>query len=109
MYGEPEATPWSGGLMQVQGAAPELASSYFLDRDFWMGVLREHPEGVVAAVPERGGLVFGSAGDEDAIENLRFSAAALYAGAGGARVSSALYLFKNGHWSIYQPPQAAAQ
>jgi hypothetical protein len=107
MYGEPSALPWSGGLMQVQGAAPELASSYFLDRDFWMTELREYPEGIVAAVPERGGLVFGSAADEDAIESLRFSAAALYAGAGGARVSSALYLFKNGHWSIYQPPQHA--
>lgn len=106
MYGAPSATPWTGGLMQVQGGAPDLASSYFLDREFWLGVLREHPEGVVAAVPERGGLVFGSAADEDAIANLRFSAAALYAGAGGARVSSALYLFKNGHWSIYQPPQA---
>jgi uncharacterized protein YtpQ (UPF0354 family) len=105
MYGTPEVLPWSGGLMQVQGRSPDLASSYFLDRDFWMGLLREHPEGVVVAVPQRGGLVFGSAADEDAIDELRFSAAALYAGAGGTRVSSALYLFKNGRWSIFQSPR----
>jgi hypothetical protein len=109
MYGEPASTPWSGGLMQVQGRAPDLASSYFLDHDFWMHVLREHPEGVVAAVPQRGGLVYGSAGDAEAIETLRFSAAALYAGGGGTRVSSALYLFKNGHWSIDQAPQSGVQ
>jgi hypothetical protein len=108
MYGEPQAVPWSGELMQVQGGSSDLASSYFLDRDFWMRELRAHPEGIVAAVPERGGLVFGSAADEGAIEELRFSAAALYAGAGGTRVSSALYLFKDGRWSIFQraqPPQ----
>lgn len=105
MYGTPEALPWSGGLMQVQGRSPDLASSYFLDRDFWMGLLREHPEGVVVAVPQRGGLLFGSAADGDAIDELRFGAAALYAGDRGTRVSSALYLFKNGRWSIFQPPR----
>src|SRR5438874_1212562 len=83
--GEPEVLPWSGGLSQVQGASPDLASSYFLDRGFWLRVLRDHPEGVVAAVPQRGGLVFASAADDDAIEELRFSAAALYAGGGGTR------------------------
>jgi hypothetical protein len=105
VYGAPHATPWSGGLMQVEGNAPELASSYFLDRDFWAAQYREHPEGIVAAVPQRGGLVFTSATDAEAIDTLRFSAAALYAGAGGARISSALYLFKNGRWSIFQAPQ----
>jgi uncharacterized protein YtpQ (UPF0354 family) len=105
MYGMPQAVPWTGGLMQVQGGSPDLASSYFLDREFWMGQLREHPEGIVVAVPQRGGLVFTSAADEESIGELRFSAAALYAGGGGARVSSALYLFKNGRWSVFQPAQ----
>lgn len=105
MYGAPEVLPWSGELMQVQGKSPDFASSYFLDRDFWLRVLRDHPEGIVAAVPQRGGLVFASADDDDAIEALRFSAAALYAGGGGARVSSALYLFKDGRWSVFQPAQ----
>jgi hypothetical protein len=105
MYGAPSATPWSGGLMQVQGGAPDLASSYFLDRQFWASVARDHPQGVVAAVPQRGGLVFASADDADAVATLKFSTAALYAGGGGTRISSALYLFKDGRWSVYQPPQ----
>jgi hypothetical protein len=105
-HGKPSAMPWSGGLMQVQGASPDFASSYFLDRDFWLDVQRTHPEGVVAAVPQRAGLVYASATDEEAIDELRFSLAALYAGAGGRRVSSGLYLFKDGHWSVFQAPTA---
>jgi hypothetical protein len=105
IYGAPHSTPWSGGLMQVQGRAPDLASSYFLDRPFWAAIAREHPQGVVAAVPQRGGLVYASVEDRDAVETLKFSAAALYAGGNGTQISSALYLFKDGRWSIYQPPQ----
>src|SRR5262249_12888544 len=71
-YGEPVAQPWSGGLMQVHGNAPELDSSYFLDRAFWLEQLRQSPEGIVAAVPERGGLVFARADDASAVATLRF-------------------------------------
>jgi hypothetical protein len=106
VHGAPTAAPWSGGLMQVQVASQDLASSYFLDREFWLGVQRGHPEGVVAAVPQRGGLVFAAADDQEAIGELRFSLAALYAGGGGRRVSSGLYLFRDGHWSVFQAPTA---
>lgn len=106
VYGEPAAQPWSGSLMQVQGSAADLNSSYFLDRDFWRERQAQYPEGIVAAVPRRGGLVYAPVSDETAVSNLRFSAAALYAGGPGARLSSALYLFKDGRWSVFQPPQA---
>ena len=105
-YGSPAAQPWSGGLMQVQGREADLNSSYFLDRDFWSGVQVRYPEGLVVAVPRRAGLLYAPASDEAAIASLRFSAAALYAGGPGARLSSALYLFRDGHWSVFQPPQA---
>lgn len=104
-YGDPVAEPWSGGLMRVRGQAQELDSSWFLDRRFWLEQLRRYPQGVVAAVPRRGGLVFARADDEVALTSLRFSAAALYA-ADESRLSSALYLFKDGHWSVFQAPQA---
>ena len=58
------------------------------------------------AVPRRGGLVYAPVSDEAAVTSLRFSAAALYAGGPGTRLSSALYLFKDGQWSVFQPPQA---
>ena len=105
VYGAPAAMPWTGPLMQVQGRAPDLASSYFLDREFWHAVARQHPQGVVAAVPHRTGLVYAPADDAEAVQALRFSAAALYAGGGGTRISSALYLFKDGRWSVFQAPQ----
>ena len=107
-YGAPVAEPYSGGVMQVHGSAPELDSSYFLDRGFWLDQLRGSPEGIVAAVPDRGGLVFARADDEAAIATLRFSAAALFASSDNTRISSGLYLFKDGRWSVYQPPQKVA-
>ncbi|HEX9718641.1 MAG TPA: hypothetical protein VGA59_02845 [Ramlibacter sp.] len=106
VYGAPAVQPWSGNLMQVHGDAADLNSSYFLDREFWRALQYRHPEGLVVAVPRRGGLVYAPASDEAAVTNLRFSAAALYAGGPGARLSSALYLFKDGRWSVFQPPQA---
>jgi hypothetical protein len=107
-YGNPVAEPWTEGLMQVHGNAPELDSSYFLDRSFWLDQLRGSPAGIVAAVPDRGGLVFARADDEPAIATLRFSAAAMFATSDSTRISSGLYLFKDGRWSVYQPPQKVA-
>lgn len=104
-YGAPVIEPWNGGLMLVHGRSPDLDSSYFLDREFWEQTARDYPEGIVAAVPGHGELVFARADDEDALNSLRFSAAALFAVERGARVSSALYLFKDGHWSVFQAPQ----
>ena len=57
-------------------------------------------------MPQRGGLVFAAADDEEAVDGLRFGAVALYAGARQSRISSALYLFKDGRWSVFQPPLA---
>jgi hypothetical protein len=106
-YGTPVAQPWSGGLMQVHGNAPELDSSYFLDRGFWLEQLQQSPAGIVAAVPGRNGLVFARADDDSAVATLRFSAAALFASSDATRISSGLYLFKDGRWSVFQPPQPA--
>ena len=107
VYGVPAAQPWSGSLMQVQSRATDLNSSYVLDREFWDGLQAQHPEGLVVAVPRRGGLVYAPVSDELAVTNLRFSVAALYAGGPGARLSSALYLFKDGRWSVFQPALAS--
>jgi hypothetical protein len=105
-YGAPDIHAWGAGLTQVEASSADLTSSYFLDRDFWLHLQARNPEGLVVAVPRRGGLVYASASDEAAVANLRFSAAALYAGGPGTRLSSALYLFKDGRWSVFQAPQA---
>jgi hypothetical protein len=107
-YGPAVAQPWSGGLMQVQGTAAELNSSFLLDRTFWQEQLKAHPDGVVVAAPRRGGVVFAPASDAAAVLSLRFSAAALYAADERERLSSALYLFKQGRWTVFQPARPNA-
>ncbi|TFZ00532.1 hypothetical protein EZ313_18915 [Ramlibacter henchirensis] len=105
-YGEPTVRPWRGGLMQVLGRADDLNSSYFLDRTFWQSLEARHAKGLVVAVPQRGGLLYAPADDDEAVAALRFSVAALYASANRSRVSSALYLFREGRWSVFQSPMA---
>ncbi len=107
-YGAPSSMRWSGPLMQVQGDSADLNSSYFLDHEFWQQLAAQYPDGLVAAVPRRGGLVYAPVSDEEAVAALRFSAAAMYAGGPGTRLSSALYLFKDGRWSVYQPARTLA-
>ncbi|GAC1531929.1 MAG: hypothetical protein NVS2B4_11560 [Ramlibacter sp.] len=104
VYGAPVSKPWTAGLMQVVGRADDLNSSYFMDRPFWQALEASHPQGVVVGVPQRGGLLYAPADDEEAVAALRFSATAIYASASRSRVSSALYLFRDGHWSLFQPP-----
>lgn len=104
VYGAPVATPWSGGTMQVAGASEYLHSSYFLDREFWRALEKKHPEGIVVAVPQRGGLVYAPLADEEAVATLRVGTAWLLHTGWRSRVSSALYLFKDDRWSVFQAP-----
>jgi hypothetical protein len=104
VYGEPSAKPWEGGLMQVQGKSPDLNSSYFLDRSYWQNLLKAHPEGLVVAVPKRGGLLYTPLSDAKAVERLKRGVAYLHSSSERLRVSSALFLFKDGNWSVFQAP-----
>jgi hypothetical protein len=103
VYGEPKITPWND-LMQVQGRSPDLNSSYFLDREFWNGLLKQHPEGLVAMVAKRGGLLYAPLSNEKAIDGMRRGVAYLHSSSDRMRISSALYLFKDGKWSVLQAP-----
>ncbi len=104
VYGPPIASVWTDGVMTVEGKSPALNSSYFLDRDFWVGLLKQYPDGVVVAVPKRGGLLYVPASDKQGVEGLRRAIGQLFSTSGNQRVSSALYLFKDGRWSVLQAP-----
>ncbi|WP_128003652.1 hypothetical protein [Piscinibacter defluvii] len=104
VYGDPAAKPWEGGVMQVQGRSPDLDSSYFLDRSYWTELLKKHPEGLVVSVAKRGGLLYAPASDTRAVEGLKRGVAYLHASSKSLRVSSALFLFKEGRWSVFQEP-----
>jgi hypothetical protein len=103
VYGEPKAIPW-GDLMEVSGKSPDLDSSYFLDHEFWSHLLKQHPEGIVAAVVKRGGLLYSPLSNEKAVNGMRKSVGQLHSSSGQMRISSALYLYKDGKWSVFQDP-----
>lgn len=106
VYGEPKAVPWND-VMEVKGKSPDLDSSYFLDKEFWNGLLKKHPEGIVALVAKRGGLLFAPLTDTKAVEGMRRGVAYLHSSSERLRISSALYLYKDGKWSVFQAPVGA--
>ena len=91
--------------MRVQGNSPDVDSSYFLDRDYWRNLLKRHPTGLVVAVPSRQGLMFAPLNETSSVENLRTSSAELFDSSEWMRVSSALYLFNDDSWTVFQPPR----
>lgn len=105
-YGEPQASPWNS-LMLVEGKSPDLDSSYFLDKEFWLAQSKKYPEGLVAIVPKRGGLLFAPLTDKKALQSMHANVGMLYETSKEMRISSAIYLFKNGTWSVLQAPLSA--
>jgi hypothetical protein len=104
VYGEPAASPWDGVLMSVEGKSPDLNSSYFLDRAYWQGLLKHYPEGLVVCVAKRGGLLYAPLSNAKAVDGLKRGIAYLHSSSQRLRVSSALFLFKDGKWSVFQAP-----
>ncbi|NJK42582.1 MAG: hypothetical protein HC937_02500 [Aquincola sp.] len=90
--------------MSVEGKSPDLNSSYFLDRVYWQGLLKTHPEGLVVSVAKRGGLLYAPMSNTKAVEGLKRGVAYLHSSSQRQRVSSALFLFREGKWSVFQAP-----
>lgn len=107
-YGSPRAVEWHDGIQAVAAESPDLDSSYFLDRRFWNGLLAQHPEGLVVGVPHRGVLLFAPVTRPEAVSVLETTIGALHDRSGSLRVSSALYLFKDGGWTVYRRPAPEA-
>jgi hypothetical protein len=101
-YGEPRAKPWTSAIMLVAGNSPDFDSSYFLDRSFWNAESLKHPEGMIAGVPKRGGLIYAPVSDARAVTSLEHSIRSLYETSENMRVSSLLYLYKDGGWSVHR-------
>jgi hypothetical protein len=107
VYGPPASTPWHS-LMQVKGRSPDFDSSHFLDQGFWRALLERHPDGLVAAVPQHGGLLWTPADDAANVAAMRKGVGTLHDSSGELRISSALYLFRDGRWTVFQPARPAA-
>lgn len=104
VYGAPKATVLAGATMQLESGSPDLNSSYFLDKAFWAELNKKHPEGIVAVVPKRGALLFTPLSDWRSVDILRSKIAYLHTSSERQRISSALYLFKDGSWTLFQEP-----
>lgn len=104
VYGAPKSVPLAGGVMTVEGKSPDLNSSYFLDRGFWQDLLTAHSEGLVVAVPTRGSVLYTPLSNLQGVAALRRGIAGLHASSERQRVSSGLFLFKDGKWSVLQAP-----
>lgn len=103
-YGKPVPSELFPGVTQLQGKSPDLDSSYFLDRNIWTDLERKFPQGIVVAVPKRGALYYAPA-DSTAVNGMKSSVRKLFDSSGQMGVSSALYLFKDGRWSVFQAPK----
>lgn len=108
VYGEPQSRPWND-VMQVQGKSSDLDSTYFLDKSFWQKLLIQHPEGLVALVAKRGGLLYAPLSDAKAVDGMRRTVSYLHESSGTQRISSALYLFRDGRWSVFQAAVPASR
>ncbi|MCK9685527.1 hypothetical protein [Scleromatobacter humisilvae] len=107
LHGAPVARPWHD-LRRVGGHDEDADSAYFMDRAFWRARLAEHPEGLVAAVPRTDLLLFAPLADTGAVNSMRHGVPGLHAGGGDYRLSSALFLFEDDRWRVFQPAVAAA-
>lgn len=104
LYGLPRTTVWAEGPTRLQAGQSDFDSSYFLDREFWRRLLKQHPEGLVVAVPKRHGLLYAPLTNARAVDYLRKHIPEWHKG-DQLRVSSALYLFKDDRWTVFQPPR----
>lgn len=100
VYGEPQLAK-CGGMTDIYCESRDFNSSFFLDYDFWNSIEKKYPEGIVAAVPNRYCLGFTPLSDDDTVNILKRDAKKLFKQSEEIRISSALYLFKNGHWSVF--------
>ena len=106
LHGAPTARAWHN-LQRVGGRDEDADSAWFLDDAFWRARLAEHPDGLVAAVPRTDLLLFAPLADVAAVDSMRRGVPGLHAGGGDYRLSSALYLFKDGRWGVFQAAQPA--
>jgi hypothetical protein len=100
--GPPQVTSLADGVYTLRGAHLEYNATYLLDRGFWRGQLEKFPQGLLAALPRKGVLLFAAAGNAGVEAELGRQAARILASADSAAISSWVYRFDASGWQ----PQA---
>lgn len=108
--GAPQIGPLGSGAIHVlRCTQQERATGYFLDRAFWREQLAKFPQGLLAALPRSGVLMFAPAGDPAVEAELQQQAGRLYRDAAAGSLSACLYRFDAKGWNVLRSlPQAAA-
>lgn len=109
--GGPQVTPLADGVYALRGQHLEYNASYLLDRAFWRQQLEKFPQGLLAALPRKGVLLFAAAGDPAVQAELVKQASRILGAADTARVSDCIYRFDATGWhplADLPRPQAAA-
>jgi hypothetical protein len=108
--GPPQVSSLGGGVYVLRCAQQEQVSAYFLDRSFWREQLLKFPQGLLAALPRPGVLMFTPAGDAAAQAELERQAARMLHGGAAGRLSACVYQFGATGWApvktLSQPPVA---
>lgn len=104
VYGPARPVAFVHDIMELESKSEDLISSYFLDKTFWNKLEKENPQGIVAVVPRRGGLLYTAATHASAVESLKQKISYLHSSSEQMRISSGVYLYRGGKWSILQPP-----
>jgi uncharacterized protein YtpQ (UPF0354 family) len=102
-YGEAKIERANGDILMLRSRSTDYASSFMLDRALWLELLKQAPQGFVAAVPRRGALLFAPADEYKAVEHLRKAVQDMYETGDGKQISTALYVFKGERWTVFQP------
>lgn len=96
--GPAHIVPLQGGVYMLRGAHPVDNAIYLLDRNFWRGQLQKFPQGLVAALPRRGALLFAPGGSPEVEGELARQAAAMAQAAGADALSALVYHFDAEGW-----------
>lgn len=96
--GAPQVTPLAGGVYTLRGPHLEYNATYLLDRAFWRRQLEKFPQGLLAALPRKGVLLFAPAGEPAVEGELARQAARILASAHTAHVSACIYRFDAAGW-----------
>ncbi len=114
-YGMPHIVPLDEGVYSLRTDPQDLVTSYLLDRGFWNGQFTKFPQGLLAAMPRRGVLMFVPAGNPAQESALVRQAARALERAGSHALSAQVFRFDGSGWQVYralpvsaQPPATAA-
>lgn len=101
-YGKPKLYKLEQGIYQIQGNSPDFDSSYFLDHSLWKNLSDQFKDTIIVAVPSRELLLFSPLKGKKSVAFLSDNVKEWFSESDTQGVSSALYSYKDGNWTVFQ-------